>query len=75
VEFLLTRFLHHRVAPSSVSCYKQQASDRQHDTLQFPAGVPHADGEDGADPWRDGGEQQVLPLRPLPLRPGGGEDL
>ena len=40
----------------------------------FPlAGVPRADGHDGGDPRRDGGEQQVLPLRPLPLRPGGGE--
>ena len=42
--------------------------------LRFPlAGVPRADGHDGGDPRRDGGEQQVLPLRPLPLRRGGGE--
>ena len=41
--------------------------------LRFPlAGVPRADGHDGGHPRRDGGEQQVLPLRPLPLRPGGG---
>jgi len=44
-------------------------------SLQFPAGVPHADGEDSADPRSDGGEQQVLPLRPFPLRPRGGEGL
>jgi hypothetical protein len=36
------------------------------------AGVPHANIQDGADPWRQGGAQQVLPLRPFPLRPGGG---
>jgi hypothetical protein len=38
----------------------------------FHAGVPHANIQDGADPRRQGGEQQVLPLRPFPLRPGGG---
>jgi hypothetical protein len=37
------------------------------------AGVPHADGQDGGHRRRQGGAQQVLPLRPLPLRPGGGE--
>jgi hypothetical protein len=35
--------------------------------------VPRADSRDGGDPRSDGGEQQVLPLRALPLRPGGGE--
>ena len=37
------------------------------------AGVPHADGQDGGHRRRQGGAQQVLPLRPLPLRRGGGE--
>lgn len=40
--------------------------------LTAPAGVWHADGQDGGDRRRQGGAQQVLPVRPLPLRPGGG---
>ena len=40
--------------------------------LAAPVGVWHADGQDGGDRRHQGGAQQVLPLRPLPLRPGGG---